>query len=104
MVSGLRTGRQGYQRLRNASYPIEVGASSDGAMRLSAALQVGAARTLALQPVSHRLLSAHAQQSTIAEGPEQISWNRFVFAPMTAPVRSRLFATCHGRKFRGRRH
>src|SRR5882672_1550441 len=85
------------QRLRNAFHPpIEVGATSDGAMRLSTALQVRAARTLAAQPVSHRLLSAHAEQSTIAEGSEEIPWNRFVFAPMTAPARRRLFATCHG--------
>jgi D-arabinose 1-dehydrogenase-like Zn-dependent alcohol dehydrogenase len=40
-------------------------------MRLSTALQVGAARPLASRPVSHRLLSAHAQQSKIAEGPEE---------------------------------
>src|SRR5712692_9751258 len=92
------------QRLRNASTPFEVGATSEGAMRVSTAPHFRAARTLAGQSVSHRLLSAHAQQSTIAEGPEEISWNRFVFAPMTAPVQSRLFATCRGRKFRRRRH
>src|SRR5258705_12690143 len=92
------------QRLRKTPHPrSRLTQTSGGVTSLSTAPQVRAARTLATLPVSHRFLFAHAQQSTIAEGPEEFLWNRFVFAPMTGPARSRLFATCHGRKFRSRR-
>jgi len=35
---------------------------------------------------------------------EEISWNRFGFAPMTVPARNRSFARCLGQRSRGRRH